>query len=73
MYWLAAEEITNITEINGEPAETTLSELVGNNGFTIEYEDDELYLPNLCNANEFSINGQSASLIGGVHSPQRPK
>jgi len=73
MYYLAAENITTITEVNGEPADTTLAELVGKEGFYLEYENDELYLPNLCNANEFSINGQPASLIGGVHSPQRPK
>lgn len=73
MYYLPAENIGEITELNGEPVETTLDEIVGNDGFYMEYENSEEYYPNICNANAFSINTQQGILIGGAHSPQRPK
>lgn len=74
-YWLPAEQITAVTEYNGEPCDTTLEDLVSNSGGLLyfEYQGSETLYPNVCSAASFSINAQPANLIGGIHSPQRPK
>lgn len=59
----------------GEIDETALDFVANNTDFFLEWDDEEHY-PNLCKSEPFTIfvNGiEQASLIGGVHSPQRPK
>lgn len=70
-------ELTSNTDMVriGETDETALDFVANNTGFFLEWNDESHY-PNLCNTEAFTVfvNGvQTASIIGGVHSPQRPK
>lgn len=76
-FWIAAENLTNVHNFSwdGGNFTGTLTELLAEHGdrFRMEYEEDELYLPNLVSDESFTVDEQTAQLIGGVHSPQRPK
>lgn len=78
MYWYPADaEGEHLIEWAGleNPVMCTFEDLVANHSeyFYFEYENDELCLRNLVGSIEFTVDAQTASLIGGVHSPQRPK
>lgn len=73
--WLEADNSFQVTEFNGQQVDCTIEELVNNpaNGLSFEYGDGTPYLRNVISPQPFSINGMQSNLIGGVHSPQRPK
>lgn len=63
-----------ITEFNSDPLSCSLADLVSNSSGTLylENENSEEYYINLCSETEFTCNGQTAELIGGVLYPQGP-
>ena len=74
-YWLPADNSFTVTEFNGQTLDCSIEELVNNpaNGLRFEWGGNSPYLRNVVSNQPFTINGQTAELIGGVHSPQRPK
>ncbi len=77
-YWIAAENLTNVHNFSwdGGNFTGTSTELLAEHGgrFTIEYGEDPAHFPNLVSDYIFTVEGQTANeIIGGVHSPQRPK
>lgn len=73
--WLAADSTFNVWEYNGNNPNCTIEELVANSNGTLwfEYEDSEEFYRNVCSNSPFTLNGSPSNLIGGTHSPQRPK
>lgn len=77
-FWIAAENITGVHTFAWEGGEFTgtLTELLAEHAdrFRIEYKDNPSCHPNLVSDYTFTVDGQTANeIIGGVHSPQRPK
>ena len=76
LYWLPADNSFTVTEFNGQTIDCSIEELVSNaaNGLRFEWGGNSPYLRNVVSNQPFTINGQTTNeLIGGVHSPQRPK
>lgn len=76
IHWLDADSNSPVTNYNGNAqSPCSLDELVENSNGVLyfQYKDDPLYYTNVCSDSAFTINGNTAELAGGIHSPQRPK